>query len=418
MSGANSWLARQRKSDLIELAQTVGLKEYVFALFFCQNSNLNFTVYLVVCIPLLPAARAVYLPLCRWLLDAKLYVKRPVASLMRHTPRRDGIWVVEKNMTANKMLVTPPSYETLRKTDLELQLDEHIADNSTQFQSDPRLVNYFASRARTAGSPVKREAPELKVSKRRATKAAEEIASVDTDEEPTSASTALVRTPGRALSLASRIPLPATPADVASAVDRGTVALRARAASLYQESGITEATAATRESLSTVTSVLFTVAAFELWALRPELLPNRYAFTIPALALLGTAERVVHLPDMFALLTAAFWAPALTWALTSLVLPSLFGYFFNLSAANHQTTSRGRPRAGQAPEYVVDPLTFSIVKALATYVVYAQGVTLGGWIDPAAVARINGALYSGWKGVLVGTAVSGITAVYDAVLKK
>ena len=29
MSGANSWLARQRKSDLVELAQTVGLKEYV-----------------------------------------------------------------------------------------------------------------------------------------------------------------------------------------------------------------------------------------------------------------------------------------------------------------------------------------------------------------------------------------------------
>jgi hypothetical protein len=29
MSGANSWLARQRKSDLVELAQTVGLKECV-----------------------------------------------------------------------------------------------------------------------------------------------------------------------------------------------------------------------------------------------------------------------------------------------------------------------------------------------------------------------------------------------------
>jgi hypothetical protein len=28
MSG-NSWLARQRKSDLVEMAQAVGLKEYV-----------------------------------------------------------------------------------------------------------------------------------------------------------------------------------------------------------------------------------------------------------------------------------------------------------------------------------------------------------------------------------------------------
>lgn len=29
MSGANSWLQRQRKSDLVEIAQNVGLKEYV-----------------------------------------------------------------------------------------------------------------------------------------------------------------------------------------------------------------------------------------------------------------------------------------------------------------------------------------------------------------------------------------------------
>jgi hypothetical protein len=29
MSTANSWLQRQRKSDLVEIAQNVGLKEYV-----------------------------------------------------------------------------------------------------------------------------------------------------------------------------------------------------------------------------------------------------------------------------------------------------------------------------------------------------------------------------------------------------
>ncbi|KAK5662726.1 hypothetical protein OQA88_6133 [Cercophora sp. LCS_1] len=335
MSGANSWLVRQRKSDLVELAQIVGLKDY------------------------------------------------------------DG----------------------LRKNDLEVQLDEHIADNSTVFQSDPRFAPYFSSRARTAGSPVKKEAPELKVSKRRATKAADDLITVDTDDEPArSTSTALARTPGRALSLASRIPLPATPADVASAVDRGTVAVRERVTSLYQESGITEATEATRESLSTVKSVLFVIAAFELYFLRPELLPDRYAFTIPAVSFLGTSDYAVHLPDLFALLTASFWSPALTWLFTSVVAPSLFGYFFNLSAA-HAPSGRGR-RAQQQQEYAVDPLTFSIVKAVATYVVYAQGVTFGGWINRDSVARINAALYSGWKGVLVGTAVAGITSVYDAVLRK
>ncbi|KAK3377886.1 cytochrome P450 [Podospora didyma] len=311
----------------------------------------------------------------------------------------------------------------LKKTDLELQLDEFLSENATQFENEPKLAPYFNTRARIAGSPVKREAPELKVSKRRATIKAAEDLPVDTEEEetqPSSTSSVLVRTPGRALSLAQRIPLPATPAELSQAVDRTSTAVRERVTSIYQDSGITEATQTARESLSTVTSVLFAIAAFELYSLRPELLPNRYAFTIPAVSFLGTSDHPVHLPDVFVLLTASFWAPALTWTLTSFVLPSLFGYFFNLSAAakaeNH--SSRGRPRATTQPEYVVDPLTFSIVKAVATYVVYAQGVTFGGWIDPVSVSRINSALYSGWKGVLTGAATTGVAAVYDAVLRK
>lgn len=223
--------------------------------------------------------------------------------------------------------------------------------------------------------------------------------------------------------------LPATPADVARAVDRGTVAVRERVSSLYHESGITEVTQTTREWLSTVQSVLASIALFELYRLRQEILPDRYAFTIPAIPFLGTDDYPVSLPDMFALVTAGFWGPALTWMLTSLIIPGVFGYFFNLSAAHTGGSpgagtggprGRGRPatKPGHQQEYTVDPLTFSLVKAVATYVVYAQGVTFGGLISPETVARINGALYSGWKGVLVGTAVAGVTAVYDAVLKK
>ncbi len=203
---------------------------------------------------------------------------------------------------------------------------------------------------------------------------------------------------------------------MARAVDNGTLAVRERVASMYQDSGITEATQATRETLSTVTSVLFTIAAFELLFLRPELIPNRYAFTIPSVAFLGTGDYPVHIQDMFVLLTSSFWSPALTWAFTSFIVPSFFGYFFNLNAANQHPT-RGRSRAHQT-EYVVDPLTFSIVKAVITYVVYAQGVTFGDWIYQTSVARINSALYGGWKGVIAGAAISGLTSVYDAVLRK
>jgi hypothetical protein len=242
---------------------------------------------------------------------------------------------------------------------------------------------------------------------------------VTSDSDDESARTALVRTPGRALSLASRIPLPATPADVASAVDRSTVAVRQRVASLYADSGITEKTAATRELLSTVNSVLFLVTAFEAWYLRPEVLADRYAGTFPAIGFLGTKERAVHVPDFFLLLTASFWSPFLTWLATSFVLPTVAGYFINLSAAHTtpQVATRGRPRAGQA-DFVVDPLAFSIAKALLTYVVYAQGVTFGGLVDELSVARINSALYGGWKGAVTGAAVTGVTAVYDAILRK
>ncbi|KAK3903130.1 hypothetical protein C8A05DRAFT_43572 [Staphylotrichum tortipilum] len=356
MASGNSWLARQRKSDLVELAEGVGLK----------------------------------------------------------------------------------NYEGMRKSELELALDEHLSDNAPRYQADPRFQDYFKSRARAGGSPVKKESAtaaaaqvtEVKVSRRRTIKPVEEpVAAADdepeedseppADEPPTTTSTAtaLARTPARALALASRLQLPATPADVAQAVESGTVAVRARVATLYADSGLTEATQTTRDWLSTVHSIVSAIALFELYRLRREVLPDRYAFTIPAVPAVGVKEEWrVFLPDMFALVTAGFWGPTLTWLATSVVVPGVFGYFFNLGAA-HRTGGRGR-KASQAQEYAVDPLTFSVVKAVLTYVVYAQGVTFGGLVNPESVGRINGALYSGWQGVLVGTAVSTLASVYDAVLSK
>lgn len=192
--------------------------------------------------------------------------------------------------------------------------------------------------------------------------------------------------------------------------------MRRRVSSYYQESGITEASQATREALSTVTSVLFCVAGFELWNIRREILSNVYAFTIPAINALGTPDYPVYVPDMFLLLTASFWSPALTWVLTSVVLPSLAGWFFNLSAtSNPNNRVRTRPNAA---DYVVDPLTFSIAKALVSYVVYAQGATFSGLLSESSIERLNGAVYGGYKGILVGTAITGLVSVYDAVLRK
>ncbi|KAI1820496.1 hypothetical protein F4861DRAFT_58352 [Xylaria intraflava] len=339
MSGANSWLQRQRKSDLAELAQHTGLK----------------------------------------------------------------------------------NYDSLKKIELEVALDEYLAKNSDKFRSDPKLASYYASRTRVIGSPVKKDVDgpveKLKSARRRVTKAAEEIvASAESSEGEASTTTAIAHTPSRALSLASRIPLPATPADVANAVDRSTVVLRTRVASVYKESGITEVTQATRETLSTVNSVLFAITAFELYFLRPEILTDRYAFTIPAIPYLGTNDHPIFLPDMFLLLTASFWSPALLWAFTSVFLPSIAGYFVNMTTGAHQ--GRVTRRSSPVPDAVVDPLTFSIVKALISFVIYGQGVTFGGWVNDISIGRINAAVYGGYKGILTGAAISGIFSIYDAVLKK
>ncbi|KAK7972959.1 hypothetical protein PG996_007181 [Apiospora saccharicola] len=348
MSGANSWLQRQRKADLVELAEQSGLT----------------------------------------------------------------------------------NFESFKKVELELALDEYLAENSTQFMADPKFAPYFSSRNRAAMSPLKRDLDEKtpRVSKRRMTKALEERPTLEpeptqatesSEEEPmsTAISTAVAHTPARALTLASRIPLPATPADVADVVDRSTIAVRNRVSSIYKESGVTEATNATREYLSSVNAVLALVSIFELYFLRHEVLPDRYAFTIPAVQLIGTKDYPVMVPDLFLLFTESFWSPAFLWACTSAILPTLFGYFFNLSVA-HQTGRRTSRQANTSPDYNVDPMTFSIVKALLSFVVYGQNVTFGGWFNQESIARVNGAVYGGWKGVLVGTAVTGLFSVYDAVLKK
>lgn len=201
---------------------------------------------------------------------------------------------------------------------------------------------------------------------------------------------------------------------MAEVVDRHTVAVRQRVNSIYQESGITERTHAVRDSLSTVTSIIFTVAAFELYSLRPEVLPGSFAFTLPSVPVLNTNPYPVYVPDVFVVLSSFFWSPVLTWLATSVVIPSLVGYFYNLSAASH-TPRRGR--AAQ-PDYNVDPLTFSIAKALVSFLVFGQKVTFGGLINVESIDRINSAIYGEWKGILTGAAITGLASLYDAVLRK
>lgn len=95
-------------------------------------------------------------------------------------------------------------------------------------------------------------------------------------------------------------------------------------------------------------------------------------------------------------------------------MPSLFAYFYNLTIRDVKRGSRIVPVA----RYAADPLTFHVVKALATWLVYNQGVTFGGWIDPIAAERVELALYGGHTATLIGSAIGALAALYEAAQKK
>lgn len=77
-------------------------------------------------------------------------------------------------------LLTPPSFESLKKVELEVALDRYLTQNSPSFSADPRVAGFFQSQAKARGSPVKKEAPDdadraLRSVKRRSTRAPEDF---------------------------------------------------------------------------------------------------------------------------------------------------------------------------------------------------------------------------------------------------
>jgi len=241
------------------------------------------------------------------------------------------------------------------------------------------------------------------------------LSSDDSDAEGlTARARAVARTPrASALAFAQNVPLPPSPSVVADAIDRRTAVIRRRVSQVYERSGVMETAQVARESLSSVVSVEALIIAFEAYCLRYELLADRDAFTIPLSKVYGKTDYPVQIPDLFLLLTGSFWGPATLWAFTSFIIPLFAAYFFNLTS---------KPRTGRSHtthfNYSFDPLTFNIVKALLTYVVFQQDNTFGGLVDLEYVARINSALYGGPSSVLVGCFIGILVTFYEAIIKK
>lgn len=120
----------------------------------------------------------------------------------------------------------------------------------------------------------------------------------------------------------------------------------------------------------------------------------------------------VWLPDLFRLLEPTFWSTTMLWAGTSVLIPALFAYFYNLTT---YSVKRHGVRATVA-RYTVDPMTFNIVKALLVYLVYGDEATLirYGFVNEMTAARVDYAMYGGHRGVMTGSSICILASLYEA----
>lgn len=225
-----------------------------------------------------------------------------------------------------------------------------------------------------------------------------------------------MRSPAQKLAVASNVPLPPSPAAVASHIDRQAAKVRSGFQKAYKQSGFHDYVDNVRDKVSTTASIETIALAIELIGLRVEILPWKYLSMIPASRILHTPEIPIKVPDLFVLLSADFWSTFLLWFITSAVLPMAFAYFFNLTLkAKHGHVKHAK---NVAPSAQYDPLTFNLSKGLIMWLIYGKNVTLFGWPGDRTKAKIDYSVPGGYQGVLVATGIGALTSVYEAVLKK
>lgn len=172
MSSGNPWLQRQRKSDLIEIAERVGLEEYVPS------------VSLVISVASFQL-RSFYHNDVRYAKDLRTRQRDKQDAPSKRAPcpaarsircRRNATQTTEQTRLISAIVRPKNSYDDLLKAELEQKLDDYLSQNSARFANDATLTPYWNSRARITGSPIKKEIVDgLKVARRRATRVAEEI---------------------------------------------------------------------------------------------------------------------------------------------------------------------------------------------------------------------------------------------------
>ena len=228
-----------------------------------------------------------------------------------------------------------------------------------------------------------------------------------------SPSTALAtRTPRAVQRIAEHVPLPASPAQMADAIDRQSIVIQAKVNALVEKSGVVEGVEYLRNSFSTVDAISTGLAIFEGLALSRTTMPWKHAFDIPPIEAIGTSRQPIKLPDLFQLVTPHFWYTSLAWGTSSLIIPLVFAYFFNF-------TRKARQASGPRKlEYNVDPMTFHLAKLILTFAVYGQGYRLFGFISEEVAKDVRDHIVGGSIGMAT-TALIGLSfAFYEPILRR
>ncbi|KAK5713752.1 hypothetical protein LTR17_017519 [Elasticomyces elasticus] len=324
--------------------------------------------------------------------------------------------------------------DELRKDEIVEALENHLRTNATRLSRNPNFQPYYGTTpyktrsSSTIGGVASDDGEVKSVVRgrgRRSTAVKQEpgedtgasspagpSTSAPTRREP--ASTSLLRrsTPGRPRS-DTRPRLPASPADVADLAEYETTQFYAGLNDFYTISGIPETLERVREVCSSVVGVQLAFQLLEATGLQRATLPWIYLMDVKIGPGIQGMILPVYYPDLFKLLTAEFWLPTLLYAMTSIFVPALFAYFFNLTTRN---VNRHGATVSVA-RYTVDPLIFNVVKAILTYVVYGQlvGVNV---LGAENVTTVRDAMIGGHQGVLIGCYVCILANVYEAAQRK
>jgi len=222
----------------------------------------------------------------------------------------------------------------------------------------------------------------------------------------------------RTTTLASNVPLPASPADVADAIDVQTRRIRTSISHAYERTRFQEYSDSLRDYSSSTAAINIIAILIEAKGLREVLIPfNAVASISPTIF---TSEPTqIYMPDLFVLLSTAFWGPFSLWLLTTLLLPALASYFINLPLAQLPSHSPARRASIKShPRITFDPFVFNVTKGLVAYAVFALRYQVIRFYENADIELVNLSMPGGYHGLLISSGVGAAASLYEAVLKK